>query len=125
MGLIIVSTVRAPQLSDVQKAAIRNAWNDENGQGNRCARSMTCFCVVIHGCPEDDALIISHVFNRQFAMPTACWYDRGTLSIYCGDAGSGASALHGMMSSLVQGYFMGRDAILSNPERCRCSGNYL
>lgn len=49
------------------------------------------WCIVIK-CDEWDAISLSRLFIRNvFAIATCCHYDREaeTLSLYCGDAGSG------------------------------------
>lgn len=69
---------------------IRQAWEDQRGQGNAAARSRSHYCVV-RACSEEQALAISHAFMRCFASPSCCHYDGETVSLYCGDAGRGWS----------------------------------
>ena len=66
-----------------------NAWNDEDGQGNREARERGDQCVLVH-CNKADALILSMAFHRYFAIETCCHYDERykILSMFCGHESS-------------------------------------
>lgn len=68
------------------------AWHDEQGQGNRYAREREFYCVVVP-CTKDEAIVLSKLFHKRFAIESCCHYDGETLSMYCGDAGSNADSL--------------------------------
>lgn len=70
------------------KGEIKEAWN-KDGQGHSNAMKRGDACVVVP-CDEEEAIILSALFVRRvFALPTCTHYDGNTLSLYCGDAGSG------------------------------------
>lgn len=79
---------------------LRAAWN-EGDQGHAEAVERGRWCVVIE-CDEYDAVSLSRLFVRNvFAIPTCCHYDGRTLSLYCGDAGSGAPGTFALARALV------------------------
>lgn len=65
-------------------------WHDTNGQGNHQAVARGEFCV-LHPCEDKEtALILSALFVRNvFAIDSCVHWDGRTISMYCGDAGSG------------------------------------
>ncbi len=70
------------------RGEIKEAWN-RDGQGHSQAIKRGGDCVVVP-CDEEEAIILSALFVRSvFAIPTCSHYDGKTLSLYCGDAGSG------------------------------------
>lgn len=68
------------------------AWSEVDGQGNHHARYRGWMCVVVP-CNRSDAVLLSKKFHYRFAIESCCHYDGETLSMYCGDAGSGAQRL--------------------------------
>jgi len=84
------------------KAELKAAWYATDKQGNREAEARGRDCVVVI-CPnEDKALELSALFHRFFAIESCCHWDGQTLSMYCGDAGSGCSMLkHGLTQRLI------------------------
>lgn len=72
------------------KAETEAGWNDLGGQGNQQARERGKYCV-IHPCTDKEtALILSALFVRNvFAIDSCVHWDGNTVSMYCGDAGSG------------------------------------
>lgn len=81
---------------------LRAAWDNESGQGHRQAVERGEWCVVVP-CDEFDAISYSRLFVRHvFAIPTCCHYDSETLSLYCGDAGSGRAAARARAQRLVE-----------------------
>lgn len=62
------------------------AWNDVSGQGNSQARAKGWACVTVT-CNKEQALELSAMFHRHFAIESCCYWDGGVLSMYCGDAG--------------------------------------
>jgi hypothetical protein len=71
---------------------LMDAWEDTAGQGNSQARAHGTWCVLIP-CTEKEAIVYSARFCRRFNIPSCCYYEGKILSMYCGDAGSGAEEL--------------------------------
>jgi hypothetical protein len=88
------------------KKEIKNAWYaDDSMQGHRQAVERGYWCVIVR-CSMQAAIELSALFVREiFAIPECCNYDGKTLSMYCGDAGSGAGATKAKAEGLVIGYF--------------------
>ncbi len=79
------------------------AWSDEEGQGHRQAVERGRGCIVVK-CDQWDAISLSRLFIRNvFAIATCCHYDweSETLSLYCGDAGSGTPVSMNQTRKLV------------------------
>lgn len=72
-----------PELEDIEAA-----WDTVGGQGSYEAREMGPYCAVI-GCNYHDALVLTTMFHRYFAVLTCCYYDRERqiLSMFCGHSG--------------------------------------
>lgn len=84
---------------------IRAAWQDKKGQGHRQAVQRGRDCVVVK-INDENAVVLAALFIRcVFAIPTCTHYNGKTLSLYCGDSGSGVKACLAHARGLVQGYF--------------------
>jgi len=67
---------------------IRQGW--DGGQGNQQARERGKFCVIVPLPDSEFAVGLTHLFVMLvFAIPSCTHWDGETLSMYCGDAGSG------------------------------------
>lgn len=86
---------------------LTEAWH-KDGQGHDRAVARGQYCVVI-ACDRANAIVLHALFLRQFNIPTCVTYDGKTLSLYCGDAGSGAPELlrdiWRMVASFMSGDF--------------------
>lgn len=73
---------------------LESEWENTQGQGNIEARDFNNkWCIVVK-CTISQALALTRMFvERVFAIPSCCYYNGTTLSLYCGDAGSGATEL--------------------------------
>lgn len=81
-------------------AEIKAAWHTV-GQGHEEAKARGRWCVVVE-CDEEEAIHLSRLFIREFAIPTCCHYDGTTLSMECGGAGGhGVADLMARMRSIV------------------------
>ena len=70
-----------------------DAWK-QNGQGHKAAKERGDQCVIISGIDEICAAKLSRDFcENYFNIPTCTHWNGKTLSLYCGDAGSGTSSL--------------------------------
>ena len=93
------------RLSRRQIVEIKRGWADTQGQGNTRAHAMGADCVIIKNCNESDAMILSEVFYSNFRMRSCCWYDNGTLSLNCNEAGLDAETLVSETEGFIKGYF--------------------
>ena len=85
---------------------IRAAWGNDSLESNKIARGRGGMCVITPDCSEDNALEISALFVRNvYACPECTHYDGRNVSLYCGQAGSGAGRAMGAARSLVAGFF--------------------
>ena len=82
---------------------LAEAWHID-GQGHRQALEQGSYCVVVR-CTRASALELTALFCRRFAIPTCVVYDGKTISMYCGDAGSGAGELYRDVWRMVADYF--------------------
>ena len=65
-------------------------------------------CVVVK-CKQSDAVNFTKWFiEKAFSMPSCTHYDGETLSIYCGEAGSGFANLFDRVKAFSDGYFFKR-----------------
>jgi len=81
---------------------IQMFW-DTKGQGHHEAVHRGGWCVVIP-CDLNQAIKYSLWFvHKAFAIPTCTHYNGETLSLYCGDAGSGASNLKSRVEAFIEG----------------------
>lgn len=70
--------------------ALLREMGDSSLQGNRQAEARESMCVIAAVRSPQEAVELCRVFVRDvFAIPSCCHYDGTTLSMYCGDAGSG------------------------------------
>ena len=95
-----------PNLTTKEITEIKKGWLDKEGQGNKEAEKKKLFCVVVR-CDEQDALMLSALFYRSFALRSCCYYGNNELSLYCGDAGY-SSNLEDKITMMVQGYLAGK-----------------
>jgi hypothetical protein len=94
--------------STISDDEIRKAWKSK-GQGHDYAvERKSYFCVVVGGITVGDALVLCRAFLNFFNMPSCTHWNGKTLSLYCGEAGSGAEALKRGVEGLVTGYKLGK-----------------
>lgn len=83
---------------------ITQSWG-EDGQGHYDAvERKSPWCIIIK-CDLSQAINICAWFLSTFSMPTCTHYDNKTLSINCGEAGSGAEYLYDRVEAFIEGYF--------------------
>jgi hypothetical protein len=78
------------------------AYWRQDGQGHQQAEARGPACVVVK-CDLTDAKSLSAWFvNHVFGIPTCTHYDSETLSLYCGDAGSGWRSMQSIVLAHVE-----------------------
>lgn len=90
------------------------AWSKRQQQGNKQAREKGSWCIIVR-CDEEGAIMMSQMFHELFAIESCCYYgkEEKELSMYCGDAGSGANKLvKKVMEEIARPYERGRKEIL-------------
>ena len=90
---------------------LTEAWH-KRGQGNASAVERGDWCVVVR-CSREEAILLSAMFCRRFNIPTCVTYDGATISMYCGDAGSGAAGLQRDTWAMVAAFKAGRGSLLT------------
>lgn len=94
-------TGRQPAQTPVDQE-IEDGWNNLDGQGNRAARQRGDGCVVVECRTLWLALELTRLFYLEFAILSCCHWDRETLSMYCGDAGSGGVYLRPRIEAMAR-----------------------
>jgi hypothetical protein len=91
------------------RADIRKGWSDEHGQGNDHAREMAGnrYNVIIDVASEEDAILLTAMFLREFAIDSCAYWNGRQLSLYCGDAGSGWANLKRRVHDMAMNYIAG------------------
>ncbi len=89
------------------------SFQNVEGQGHRLAKAARNeYWNVCVNCTEEEAEIIGAEFVKRFAMRSCLYYDGTTLSMYCGEAGSGSDSLKREMAYLVKGFFLRKRILL-------------